>query len=300
MSVIETSSRLMDVAMRMRGADLFKDRDLLRFVESELRTKDIILVIEADDSIKYVQRDDFLPSMGYLIHFNIASAKSKPHIEPLAAAHKTTSIQRMCMVEGQKQYVLEMEVALICVIKNGVMKPLYVGTLVDFGDQTPRLDGTGRTYKTWTQGVEDGGSTGASTTWVGINDWSQLDQTTLEYSITNPMGETLLYNPPALANSLKLWGARLATWVENYSKDKLDRLGIVEDVPFLISTGQILVEDDVAGRTIDSAITPEFLASGIMDLGAGRKIVTTMPAVTVPRNERTFTPVSPTDFWYEK
>ncbi len=274
----------------VKASELFSRPDLHRRLEELLKPLDVILVVNLDDSLSYKNRLDFLPEHGYLMHFNIATSKPIPHIEPLPAAHDTASTEALSMIEGQKQYVLEAEVALIGVIENGVMRPMFVGTLVDFGDRTPRLDNTGRTYKTWTKGIEFGGSSGLSTTWVGISDWDELNRVEMEYWVTDDKtGEVVLHTPNAQADSLKLWGQRLGDWVGNYSAEKLAKLGIVEGQPFLLSTGQILLEDDGA-RSIDPAVMPEFTARSVMKIDSDKVVETVVRGVTSPKNEQTFSP----------
>jgi len=274
----------------LNASKLFLRPDLHRRLEELLKPLDVILVANADDSLSYQNRSEFLPEHGYLMHFNIATSKPTPHIEPLPAAHDTASTATLSMIEGQKQYVLEAEVSLVGVIESGVMRPMYVGTLIDFGDRTPRLDNTGRTYKTWTPGIEYGGSSGLSTTWVGVNSWEELNNVEMEYWVTDDKtGEVVLHTPNAQANSLKLWGQRLGDWVGNYPTEKLAKLGIVEGQPFLISTGQILLEDDGA-RSIDPAVMPEFTALSVMKIDSNRVVETIVKGVTSPRNEQTFLP----------
>jgi len=290
LSGIDLISKEIDLS-HLKATQLFSRPDLHRRLEELLKPLDIVLVVGSDDSLQYQTRGEFLPEHGYLMHFNIATSKPNPHIEPLPKAHDTASTEALCMIEGQKQYVLEAEAAVVGVLENGVMKPLYIGTLVDFGDRTPRLDDTGRTYKTWTSGIENGGSSGLSTTWVQVNDWSEIAEIEMEYWVYDQTGEVALHTPNAQVNSLKLWGERLGKWVGNYSPEKLAKLGIVEGKPFLLSTGQILLEDDGA-RSIDPAIMPSFTARSVMKLAENKVVETVIPGKTAARTEETFVPTN--------
>lgn len=282
----------------LTGTLLFNHPEIHRRLEEFLKPFDVVLVVKSDDTLEYVRRDNFLPENGYLTHFNIASAKNRPHIEPLPLAHETISTEAIAMVEGQKQYVLEMEVAVIGVLENGVMKPQYIGTIVDFGDRTPRIDNTGRTHKTWTTGIENGGSTGASTTWMQVESWDEVTDLEMEYWVHDDEGEEVLHTPNAKVDSLKLWGNRLGEWVGNYPPEKLENLGIKEGVPFLLSTGQILFEDDGA-RSINPSTMPSFVARGVMKVGEGKSVETILQGRTVERTEENFTPVDPPFSYYE-
>ena len=282
----------------LSATSLFAHPEIHREVENELKSRDMVLVAHSDESLQTVPRDEFLPANGYLIHFNIASAEAPPHIEPLPNAHDTISTSTLCMIEGQKQYVLEMEAAVIGVLENGKMQPLYIGTLADFGDRTPRLDNTGRTYKTWTIGIENGGSTGMSTTWMEIKDWNQIKDVELEYWVSDANGDTILHTPKAKADTLKMWGERLGEWVSNYSKEKLEQIGVKEGVPFLLSTGQILYEDDGA-RSINPSAVPSFTARAVMNLGEDKVVETIIKGETYPRSETTFAPTEAPFSYYQ-
>lgn len=274
---------------QLKATELFSRPDLYKALEEVLKKMDVVLIIGSDDSIQFKLRGDFLPDHGYLMHFNIATSKPVPHIEPLPKAHDTISTAALRMIEGQKQYVLEAEAAIVCVLEGGVMRPLYLGTFIDFGDRTPRLDDTGRTHKTWTKDIADGGSSGMSTTWAQVDNWEQIQDIELEYWVYDQHGQVSLHTPNASANSLKLWGARLGEWVAKYPQEKLDKLGIVEGKPFLLSTGQILLEDD-GGRSIDPATMPQFTAKSIMRLNEQRSVQTIIAGKTVARTPETFCP----------
>jgi broad specificity phosphatase PhoE len=269
--------------------EVFLHRDELAATEERLKHQDMVLVVGKDGETKEIKRDEFLPDEGYLLHFNIATANNDPHLEPLPRAHDTIAVDKLCMVEGEKQYVLEAEAALVGVFENGEYKPQFIGTVLDLGDRTPRLDGTGRTHKTWTKGVKNGGSTGMSTTWMEVDGWDDIQGTELKYDVYGPEGELLLSAPNAQANSLKLWGERLGKWLANYPKEKLAEIGIEEGKPFLLSTGQIKFEDDGA-RSINPEEIHSFNARAVMNLGGGRIIETVMPAETQPSNEENFSP----------
>lgn len=283
----------------LSGNAIFESPELYSQLESNLKANDEVGIVQTNGELKRIPRADFLPKNGYLIHFNIAVSPESPHIEPLPAAHDTISTQRLCMIEGQKQYVLEMEAAVVGIIEDGKYVPQYIGTLADFGDRTPRIDGTGRAYKTWTPGVEFGGSTGASTVWVEVNSWEDVTAAEMEYWVYGADGEIMLHTPNAPVNSLKIWGARLGEWVANYPKAKLDQLGIVEGEPFLLSTGQILFSDDGA-RSINPEKDSKFTAKAVMRLDENRVIATNLEGHTVPKSETTFRPTEPPFSYYEK
>ncbi len=281
------------------GSQLFRNPELHRQIEAGLRSRDLMLIVRVDDSVEVTPRSEFLPENGYLVHFNISTAKNPPHIEPLPRAHETIALDRLCMIDGERQYVLEMEAALVGVLENGVMRPQYIGTLADFGDRTPRIEGTGRTYKTWTPDIEQGGSTGISTTWVEVSDWDQVAGVEMEYWVYDGNGDIMLHTPNARADSLKLWGHRLGEWVGAYPPARLEAIGIREGIPFLLSTGQILYEDDGA-RSINPAVTPTFTANGVMRIDEGRVIETNIIGHTVAWNENTFAPHSAPFSYYEQ